>query len=692
MAKPESGDRRKSVELLHRINRIRNGHRPALFAVAAAICVFTHAQVYALGPIRLPPTPYIPPPVQTPSFQNPLTPTLTAPDLRGTIPNIKTPDLKIDRSNWGTDSENLQRGYQFLQEQKYWEAITHLSRVSENADAIRGLAYAHRQLLAAAINESRYGDAVSQAANLSAYDKEAGTQALISLGYTLVDMERYEDARKAFDYLRDHPAAYEGIAQLYFKRGDIYSAFSVLSQLSSKDPKRAALLRGDLLMRLGAVPLAVAAYRPYAGDTNVDKVVADLAARGLDRFQPVETPPNSYWQGFAPVAPKGAERPILYMFRAGPSESPFGILYQRPAPRAQSAGNILSSVRHWTWPATQDASEYALTIQGVDAVYTAAIWDYRPSDKSLGSAFENAVSALDTLREAEKKLHSGDAAEAYRLFLGASDPEYFHLDMPHYAALSLALAAQVEGRLPGIEETRRKLERHYPFWGRLGWIQSLIDRDKLTEARQDLEALAKDWPLRIEPYKELLKLDGAQVEAAHGADRAAALGQLQVTVRKALARKPNDGEALLRKAEAHFLLRSYALASLALKAITPDEDLSGDAQVMRTVISAINQSSFQLVDRVDVGRSGFAFEVYRSLERPPADGTVDHHAAELALFDRDGRHIETFAVASQAFSRDLPRELFLERIGPDGIETIARYENGAPDPVVLARQLATLIQ
>lgn len=691
MAKQESGGRRTPVQFLYSNSSIRSSHRPALFVVAAAIGVFACSQVYAWEPIRLPPTPYIPPPIQTPSF-HPLMPTLTAPDLRGTLPNIKTPDLKIDRSNWGTDSENLQRGYQFLQERKYWEAITHLSRVSGNADAIRGLAYAYRQLLAAAINESRYGDAVSAAANLSSYDKELGTQALINLGYTLMDLERYEDARKAFDYLRDHPAAYEGIAQLYFKRGDVYSAFSVLSQLSSKEPKRAALLRGDLLMRLGAIPLAVAAYRPYAGDTNVDKVIAGLAARGLDRFQTVETPRDSYWQGFAPVAPKGAERPILYMFRAGPSESPFGILYQRPAPREQSVGNILSSVRHWTWPATQDASEYALTIQGVDAVYTAAIWDYRPSNKALASAFENASGSLDTLRDAEKKLHSGNPGEAYRLFLGAADPEYFHLDMPHYSALSLALAAQVEGRLPGIDETRHKLEQHYPFWGRLGWIQSLVDRDKLTEARQQLETLAKDWPLRLEPYKELLKLDWAQVEATHGADRAAALGQLQATVRKALARKPNDGEALLRKAEAHFLLRSYALAALALKAVTPDEDPSGDAQVMRTVVSAINQSSFQFVERVDVGRSGFVFDVYRSLERPPADGTADHHAAELALLDGEGRHIETFAIASQAFSRNLPRELFLERIGPDGIETVTRYENGAPDAVALARQLAKLIK
>lgn len=591
-------------------------------------------------PLRLPPTPYIPTPqLPNPLYQNPLTGNLRPLDLNGTLKVFTAPEVQFpsgyssgysnSEPREPTPAEHYERGRQFFQEGDYEQAVEEFRQAGEPDD--------------------------------------------------------YPEVRKALMF------TYRRLAQAAMAKGDSGQAFAAADALGGIDSKTGTLLKGDMLLQIGAFPLAVEAYEQYADDGNVRKVLDALRQNGLDRFRSRKT---GDWIIYEPDYPdevyKGFERPVLYMFFDYTSvvPEPYAYVSVRPAPRTWSLGLAWSSLWEGKWPETQELMEYRLTMAGANAADIVDIWREKPSDETLLEAASLGYGAVGKIRDAERYLHESRLQEA--LFsLNDITGINWSISNPrrHYGALVNSARAALELDEREADNFRHILFSYYPYWGPLAWAGLSAEKGRVAEAQTILEDMANDWSLRHEALEQLSDIQWNSLQEAPPESRLERGVNLQRTLTAIMLRRPGLAAARLRLAEWHLKLRGYAAAVIVLEGIGPDT--SAEAATMLAALRAQGRGSFEEVGEFRNERRGLIFRVYRSLNSPPPQGTVIHHEIEVLVLDNEGNHLETFALSTQAFSDNLPREYFLERITVDGLQTLIRYKGApVPSPSELGQKLA----
>lgn len=591
-------------------------------------------------PPRLPPLPYIPHIPQLPNslYQNPSTRDLSPLDLNGTLKVFTAPEVQSpsgyssgysSSESWEPPpADHYEQGRQFLQEGRYEQAVEEFRQAGEPDDN--------------------------------------------------------PEIRRALMF------TYPRLAQAAMAKGDSGQAFAAVDALVEIDSKTGTLLKGDILLQIGALPLAVEAYEQYADDENVRKVLAALRQNGLDRFRSRKT---GDWIIYEPDYPdeayKGLDRPVLYMFFDYMSEvpEPYAYVTVRPAPRTWSPGLAWSSLWKGKWPETQELMEYRLTMGGANVADIVDIWREKPSDETLREAASLGYGAVGNIRDAETYLHEGRLQEALFSLNDITDINW-SISHPrrHYGALVNSARAALELDEREADNFRHILFSYYPYWGPLAWAGLLAEKGQVAEAKTILEDMADDWPLRHEALEQLSDIQWNSLQAAP--ESSLELGvNLQRTLRAINLRRPGLAATNLRLAEWHLKLRGYAAAAIALKGIEPDT--SAEAATMLAALRAQGRDRFEEVGEFRNERRGLIFRVYRSLNSPPPQGTVIHHEIEVLVLDNEGNHLETFALSTQAFSDNLPREYFLERITVEGLQTLVRYKGApVPSPSELGQKLA----
>lgn len=482
-------------------------------------------------------------------------------------------------------------------------------------------------------------------------------------------------------------AAYNAMATAALQDGRISDALDTADTLRDIDYKLGTLLRGDILLHLNALPLAVEAYQPYADDKNVQRVLTALRKSGHDRFQRLETGSNE-WAAFD-IQYRGAdlERPVRYLFRrinGREIPAPFAYVSERPAPRGWSFKLLWWAICHWTWPETKNLKEYRLTINGTNASDIVEFWEGLPSNDEIMAAAKIGFVAADALQDAEKMLHDGQRQDAFFRLRSATGADW-SISNPsrHYGALVnlTRVALAVDQREADI--FFHILKYRYPYWGQLAWASLLLENNQLAEASAVLEKAADEYPLRHEALEQLVDMQWNALQMAPAERRMEMGREMQRTLSSLLSRRPGLVSARLRLAEWHLMLRAYALASNILKDIdhsNPDTE----ASTMLSALKAQGRDTFEELGEFTNARRGLIFRVYESLNEPAARGTIIFHAAEVVVLDSDEHHLETFALSSQALSDQGQREYFLDWITTDGLQTLIRYRN---NPIPSARDL-----
>lgn len=504
-----------------------------------------------------------------------------------------------------------------------------------------------------------------------------------------------EEFKKAGDALgaRDGlMAAYYAIAMSAMQGGRIRNALDAADAMREVDRKQGTLLRGDILLQINALPLAVETYQPYAADENVQRVLAIQRKNGLDHFQRLEIE-NNEWTVFL-VQYQGAEldRPVRYLFRkinGREIPAPFAFVSERPAPRGWSFKLLWWAICHWTWPETKNLMEYRLTINDANASDIVEFWEGMPSNDEIMAAAKIGFVAADTLHDAEKMLHDGRRRDAFFRLRSATGADW-SISNPsrHYGALvNLTRVALAEDQREA-DIFSHILKYRYPYWGQLAWASLLLENNQLAEASALLEKAADEYPLRHEALEQLVDMQWNALQMAPAERRMEMGREMQRTLARILSRRPGLVSARLRLAEWHLMLRAYALASNILKDIdqsNPDTE----ASTMLSALKAQGRDTFEELGGFTNARRGLIFRVYESLNEPPERGTIIHHSAEVVVLDNDGHHLETFALSSQSLSDQGQREYFLDRITTDGLQTLIRYRNNpVPSVLDLGRELA----
>jgi hypothetical protein len=538
----------------------------------------------------------------------------------------------------------------------------------------------------------------AQSTEDSSDHRQPSAEDFVAQGQRYFQESRFEAAAHEFKKAGDAPGARDGLIAAYSamamaakQDGRIRDALDAADALRDVDRKTGTLLKGDILLQINALPLAVETYQPYADDENVQRVLAALRKNGLDQFQRLETG-NSEWTVFQ-VQYRGAEldRPVRYLFRkinGREIPAPFAYLSERPAPRGWSWELAWWALWNWKWPETKNLMEYRLTINSANASDIVEFWEGWPDDGKILAAATIGYVAADALQDAEKQSHGGQMKEAFFRLRSATGADW-SISNPHrhYGALvNLTRVARAVDQKEA-DHFAHLLRYRYPYWGQLAWAGLLVESDQSAEARIVLEKTADDWPLRHEALEQLVDIQWNALQTAPAESRMEMGRDLQRMLVRLLSRRPGLVSARLRWAEWHLKLRAYALAADILKDIdrnVPDNE----AGTMLASLKALGRDAFEDVGQFTNAR-GLTFRVYKSLNDPPARSTIIYHAAEVAVLDSDGRHLETFALSSQAFSDQGQREYFLDRITANGLQTLIRYGNDpVPSALDLGRELA----
>ena len=581
--------------------------------------------------------------------------------------------------------------------QGQFEAAIEAFRAAKNRgyhNAAEALSVTYQNLAVTALQEDRIDQATSALRGLLEFNREQAVAYLLDHGGKLVARQQYRQAVAAYEAVGEDSRAYEGIASAEYGRKNIGRAIAALDNLARFDSQRAALAKGDILLNIGAIPLAVQEYSKYPDDPNVKRVLSGLKQSGLDRFDQ-RLDEQRKWFIFEPSAVMGFERTARYMFeveagRALPT--PMVVVSVRPAPRPWSLRLAWSAFRRWTWPATDDAMRYKLTVIGVEFSDVVAFWDDPPSETEILAAAWTGKQAVAHMRDGERSLHETQYEDHVSVALSnfRAAANLFHTNRSdwHYSGLVNAVNVAAGAGHDELEHLHDLLVDRFPYWGRIAWAATLAEQGNVDAARTSLKGVADDWPQRYDALEQLADLEWSLAKGGDEKARAVAVTTVQQVLAQILKRRPGWAPALIRLAEIHFKLGSYALAVEALDSVK-GADGSGESASMRRILENLNQDSFDNLGHTENTGRGLRFEVFRSRKGPPPSDVFDHHAVEIAVLDRDGNHLETFAVSSQALQEGTPRANFLERINHDGlVQTLIRYEGKTPMPLALAQELA----
>ena len=121
-------------------------------------------------------------------------------------------------------------------------------------------------------------------------------EAVYLLGETAFDAENYDEARKAFERVRDEfpqsqyvPTAVEGMADIEFEQGNHEAALKLYQEIRDRWPdsfaaRRQLLNIGRTQEKLGHLPEAVAAYQEQVS-AFAKSATASMAQQALDRLK-----------------------------------------------------------------------------------------------------------------------------------------------------------------------------------------------------------------------------------------------------------------------------------------------------------------------------------------------------------------------------------------------------------------------
>jgi len=514
--------------------------------------------------------------------------------------------------------------------------------------------------------------------------------ASVQYGEYLRSRSKFTEAISAYENASSDPRAVEGIAIAYYQLGRDYEAFSSVQLLKSIDANRGSILMANMLLENGAVPLAVPELENIVDQDAAERLNA-LEKAGLRHFRQELT---SGWVIYHAENATGDERQLQYLLKVpgfytdSPPDATRPLsLSVRPAPREWSWGLMWRSLLSLRWPDTDNAREYSLLSQGGRRVDVVAIWDYLPKQQEVLDYAQLAYDGLPAMQQAEQLLHDGRYSEAIPLMekLARIDDSWLSARQPHYSALVLLMKAGLAAGDDWGEKARRELIDWHPVWGRLAAAKAWNEENKPDLARATLQEAAEAGQLRYEPIKELTEFEWEQARQSKGPERAAAIVRTQQAIGKLQKIRPSA--AFLMQAEVAMELQSYAMAAEALRMIKetnpPDE-----AVRFRELLVGLNQDDFTLIDQVGGPQGDFSLAVFRSNREPPDNPALIFHVAEIVVLNRDGHHVETFAISSQGMPPGASRQLFLDRINANGLDTLQVFGEKAPDPLLLAKAIA----
>ncbi len=705
-------------------------------ALAAGALIVTVVDVQAGRRWRPPPVPFGSFSLQQPPTSQDLLKDFK-PSLRSTLPRFETPQIRRGDSPSGPSSEErIRQGYKLIDQKRYAEAIDLLYPLRNSYPAARqGIIFAMLQLgnYFGAIRElNQAHDYPGKTQNLIfAYQNHAiiafekgfiemavealqglkkhrpndAVRMLFQIGDTQFAKQRYEEAILAYQGIGADAKAYAGKARAEFALNRIDDAFATLGALSRQDRRKATLLKGDLLVSIGAYPLAIEQYTAYPNNPNVARIMDDLEKAGLARFHVMETF-NPEWRAYETVKRFPAGDPLTFLFQVKDGvvqPSPVFKLSWRSAPRGWSVGLAWKALKHMQLPETKQAKELRLTVNIPGSSQIAAIWGafppFPPSREDILKALDWANKAAGDFRKGETALHDGDTRQALEYFTQAASMPYVWADRidewPHYAALTYALKTLLAFSVQGsqikisIASIRGLLFDRYPFWGRLSWAQTLAENKEIDAARSLFEDITDDWPGRYEAAEQRAETEWYIAGDARGPERGLAFYNMQRALEQVLELKPGYAPAVVSQAQLYLVFGSYALASqVIVKADTHLRD--SEASGLYNYLTALRQREFDKLGSLKSRTSGLTFEIYQNREGPPEDDTLIHHSAEIAVRDERGMLIENFVISSQAFEEGSPRNYFLDRISSSGRDTLASYGRSRPDPRALAKELVNL--
>jgi tetratricopeptide (TPR) repeat protein len=508
----------------------------------------------------------------------------------------------------------------------------------------------------------------------------------------LREAQEYEKALEAYERARPLDGADRGIALTWYRMGRVGDALEKLKLLASNYDEggiKSRILRADLLLAGGCVPLAVQELEEISSRPEASARLDALTRQGLRRFTETAVRGPDSWVIFSVAEPVGPVHPVRYLFKTETNASTMPIptsvvtLSVAPARRKWSLGYWLGSWLRLRRPRTADAVEYSLMAQGRGRADVIAIWDREPKEKELVRAANHGDRSIERMQQAETAFHANDlkGASAALEELADIDSSWFFKHQPDYAALTMwakVLHAQNDVRL---KYARRLLEKWFPMWGHLAWASTLAENGDVGGARVAYAAAIAAAPLRTEGFSQLANFEWDRARALHGVERAEAITRTQDALGQLAAIDGQGG--LLLQAEVAIELGSNALASIALNDAVRNE---GQGEADLEFLAAIGQDSFRLVEKA-VSPMGLRFELYTSLNGPPADADVIHHGAEIVVRDELGHHLKTIALSTQVFPAGTPRRSFLDLTDANGLNTIRTYEETAPALSVILQEL-----
>ena len=710
--------------------------RPTCAAMAVAILAFASAGgAWAQGR-GLPPLP-LGSMLQQPGGSSTTLVPLDPPDLGGVLPEVPRLDTAPrggrTRSASPSDAERLRRGLQLLKQRDYAGAIRNLHPIRERYpqarqvviyamlqqkrydDAVfeleqaepypgrdQNLLFAYTRLAGSRYEHGSPGLAVKWLSRLKRHNRKEAVRLLYEIGDREAAKSSFADARLAYAAIGEEAKALNGKARAEFALGRYREWLRTMDTYARHDKRDAAVLKGELLLSIGAFPKAVQAFAPYPDHKGVRTVMGRLQAQGLAKYRKSDLGAPD-WEAYEAEGPgSGAEsRVLLFPVQDGqPQPGPVFELISYRAPRPLSAGRLLATLWTWRWPETDEAREYRLTVNQAGGSHVAAFWPYSPAQDELMKALAWAREAAPKIRLGDQFEHRSEHDEAIEHFAFASGMRYVGhdaiADWPHYAGLERLLGIVSSkttklkwdfNRTRAAERIRGLLFDNFPHWGRLAWARALANDERLEEARAVWQDLAETWPDRHESWAERGELEWQAAYATARPDRHQLLHSAQAAWNKVLKLKPDHVAARLRLAQLYLLYGAHAFAA---EAVTADKLHTRHAkfQGIYDYLQALKQHDFEMLGTVENETSGMRFTIYRNRMEPPSDPTIIHHAAEIIVRDKQGLLRETFAIASQAFLESEPRDYFLDRVTTTGRDMLARYGRNAPEARAIAEELA----
>lgn len=490
-------------------------------------------------------------------------------------------------------------------------------------------------------------------------------QSLLQAGDAAEALKVLQDAGNSDDAYRLRVAAY-----ISAKRNTA-AILHATAWFNARRNPQALYFLATLHLDNQAIPKALGFLRRASSVPEAKTALENLSKAGWDKPAKVWTCEGSTWEAYA----FGRAAPdTQFFYTTAEGATPTFMFSSKPVVRSK-----------WFGIGRSEGHEFQLGSLYNGNHRSVAVWDTHPTNEGLCKYLQKAeywtyqlenVTFPDRSTKADPVKEYGEVVAGYD-----KDMKDLPASKPYLAALAELAAAQAKNAVPN-NRTLDRLFKEYPLAGRLQWALELRRMEMAEAAEKVYEDATKKLPERWESYLELANLYYWQAAEQTGQKRA----NLLLKVQDVLRRMPKFGaeQAALLNANLAIQLGSYGIAGDQLRKIKGEN--AAQAAGLLAALSQLNHDQFKCTGELK-SKNGNLMLVYESSRSPPKDGSLMHHRIELAVFDRKGRLVETFAVTSQSLLPGEPRRFFLDRISGHGFETVQIYDDKPPKAMAVAKSI-----